>query len=118
MDRLCGYLTSEIKVPGLSFVLSENMDNSTWRCVCVRGAPLGVFSAGRIYLTLIGCRACVGGSVNCSDWPSFDCAVDFSPGEIWIGYVRPGLEDTSLIDAVPVTGLLVSSALFVCLDVY
>ena len=36
----------------------------------------------------------------------------------YIGYIRPGLEDVSLIDAAPVTGSLISSALFVCLDVY
>ena len=47
-----------------------------------------------------------------------DCAVDFSPGGVWIGYIRPVLWDRSLIDAAPVTGSLVSSALFDCLDVY
>ena len=60
----------------------------------------------------------MGSSVNCSDWPRLDCEVDFSPGGVWIGYIRPGLEDVSLIDAAPVTGSLVSSALFVCLHVY
>ena len=35
-----------------------------------------------------------------------DCAVDFSPGGVWIGNIRPGLEDGSLIDAAPVTGHL------------
>ena len=55
VERLAGYL-SEIKVPGLSFVL--------W-----------------ISLMLIGCRACVGSSVSCSDWPSLDCTVVFRPGE-------------------------------------
>ena len=57
-------------------------------------------------------------SVDCSDWPRLDCAVDFSPGGVWIGYIRPGLWDESLIDAAPVTGSLVSSALFDCLDVH
>ena len=47
-----------------------------------------------------------------------DCAVDFSPGGVWIGYIRPGLEDGLLIVAVPVTGSLVSSTLFSCRDVY
>ena len=56
------------------------------------------------------CSACVGGLV--------DCAVDFSPGGVWIGYIRPVLWDESLIDAAPVTGSLVSSALFDCLHVY
>ena len=49
--------------------------------MCVRGASLGVFSAGRISLTLTGYSVCVGGSVDCSGWPRADCAVDFSPGE-------------------------------------
>ena len=29
---------------------------------------------------LTGCSICMGGSVDCSDWPRADCAVDFSPG--------------------------------------
>ena len=66
VHRLGGYLT-EIKVPGFGLVLSEDKNNSTRQCACMRQTPLGVFSAGRISLTLIGCRACVGGSVNCSD---------------------------------------------------
>ena len=114
VDRSGGYLT-EIKVPGLGPV---DKDNSARWCVCVRRTPLGIFSAGRISLTLIGCRACVGDSVSCSDWPRLDCTVDFSPGGVWIDYIRPGLKDVSLIVAAPVTGSLISSALFVCLDVY
>ena len=105
-------------MPGWSFVLSGDMDNSARRCVCICGTPPGVFSAGRISLTLIGCRACVGGSVSCSGWPCLDCVVDFLPGGAWIGYIRPGLEDGSLIDAAPVTGSLVSSTLFSCRDEY
>ena len=117
MDRLCGYAT-EIKVPGLVLMLNRARNNSVRWCACMRGTSLGVFSAGRISLTLTGCSACVGGSVDCSDWPCSDCAVDFSPGGVWIGYIWPGLCDESLIDAAPVTGSLVSSALFDCLDVY
>ena len=117
VDRLGCYLT-EIKVPGLGLVLSVDKDNSARWCACMRRTPLGFFSAGRISLTLIGCRACVGGSVSCSDWPRLDCAVDFSPGGVWIDYISPGLKDVSLMDAAPVTGSLISSALFVCLDVY
>ena len=37
----------------------------------------------------------MGGSVNCSDWLRLDCEVDFSPGGVWIDYIRPGLEDVS-----------------------
>ena len=84
----------------------------------MRGASLGVFSAGRISLTLIGCSACVGGLVDYSDWPRSDCAVDFSPGGVGIGYIRLGLWNDSLIDAAPVTESLVYSALVDCLDVY
>ena len=116
-DRLCGY-TTEIKVPGVVLMLNRDRNNSARWCACMRGTSLGVFSAGRISLTLIGCSACVSGSVDCSDWPRSDCAVDFSPGGVWIGYIRPGLWDESLIDAAPVTGSLVSSALFDCLDVH
>ena len=34
------------------------------------------------------------------------------PGGVWIDYIRPGLEDVSLIVAAPVTGSLISSASF------
>ena len=77
------------RVAGWSFVLSGDTNNSARRCVCIRGTPLGL-----------------------------DCLVDFLPGGIWIGYIRPSLEDGSLIDAAPVTGSLVSSTLFSCQDVY
>ena len=77
VDRLGGSLT-EIRVPRLGLVLSEDKNNSARQCAGMRQTPLRVFSTGRISLTLIGCQACVGGSVNCSDWPRLDCAVDFS----------------------------------------
>ena len=66
---------------------------------------------------LTGCGVCVGGSVDCSDWLRADCAVDFSPGEVRIGYIRPRLWTDSLIDAAPVTGSLIDSALSDCLIV-
>ena len=59
-----------------------------------------------------------GGPVDCSDWTHVDCAIDFSPGGVWIGYIRQELWDRSLTDAAPVTGSLVFSALFGCLGVY
>ena len=59
-----------------------------------------------------------GSLVDCSDWTRVDSAVDFSPGGVWIGYIRKELWDRSSIDAAPVTGSLVFSALFGCLDVY
>ena len=84
----------------------------------MRGTSLGVLSAGRTPLMMIGCFAYGGGPVDCSDWPCVDCAVDFSPGGVWIGYIRQVLWDRSLTDAAPVTGSLVFSALFDCLDIY
>ena len=116
MDRMTQYLT-EIKVLGWSFVLRETMNTGARRCVCTHGTPPGVFSAGRISLTLIGHRASVGGSVGCADWSRADGTVDISPGGFWIDYIRPGLEDGQSIVAVPVTGSLVSSTLFSCRDV-
>ena len=92
-------------------------NNSGRRCACVRGVSLGIFSAGRISLMLTGCSICVGGSVDCSDWPRADCVVDFSPREVGISYIRPGLWTDSLIDAAPVTGSLIYSALSDCLIV-
>ena len=92
-------------------------NNSARQYACVRIASLGVFSTGRISLTLTGYSVCVSGSVDCPDWPRADCAVDFSPGEVGIGYIRLGLWNDSLIDAAPVTGSLVYSALSDCLIV-
>ena len=79
-------------------------------CVC----PLKMFSAGRISPKLTGCSGCEGGSVDCSDWLRVDCAVDFSTGEVGIGYIRKGLWTESLIDAA-LTGSLLDSALSNCL---
>ena len=117
VDRLHGY-TPEIKVPGFVLIIHGDRNNSARQCACVSGASLGVISAGRISLTLTGCSAGVGGSVDCSDWLHADCVVDFSPGEVGIGYIRPGLWYDSLIDDAPVTGSLVYSALSDCLIVY
>ena len=96
VDRLGGCLT-EIKVPGLVLVLSGDRNNRARRCACMRGILLGFFFAGRISLTLIGCSTCVGGSVDCSDWQRSDCEVDFSPRGVWIGYIRPDLEDVTCL---------------------
>ena len=66
---------------------------------------------------LTGCSVCVCYSVDCSDWSRIDCAVDFSFGEVRISYKRPRLWTDSLIDAAPVTGSLIYSALSDCLIV-
>ena len=105
-------------MPGFVFMIHGDRNNCARQYACVRGASLGVFSAGRISLTLTGYSVCVGGSVDCSDWPHADCTVDFSPGEVGIDYIRLGLWNDSLIDAAPVTGSLVYSALSDCLIVF
>ena len=46
---------------------------------------------------VIGCFTGGGGPVDCYDWTRVHCAVDFSPGGVWIGYVRQELWDGSLI---------------------
>ena len=99
-------------------MLDRDGDIIPRRCACMCRTLLGVLSAGRIPLMVIGCFACGGGPVDCFDWPHGDCAVDFSPGGVWIGYIRQALWDRSLTDAAPVTGSLVFSALFGGLDVY
>ena len=116
VHRLDGYLT-KIKVPGFGLMLSEDKNNSARRCACMPQTPLGVFSAGRILLTLIGCRACVGGSVNCSDWLRLDCVVDFSPGGVWIDYIRPGLEVTHLLCFVRLPGRVLYCWILFILDI-
>ena len=98
VDRLHDF-TTEIEVPGVVFMIHVDRNNSGRQCACVLGASLGIFSTGRISLTLTGCSVC--GSVDCSDWPRADCTVDFSPGEFGIGYLRPGLRNDLLIDAAP-----------------
>ena len=116
VDRLHEVAT-EIEVFHCVPMIHVDENNSGRRCPRVCGVSLGMFSAGRISLMLTGCSVCVGGSVDCSDWPCADCAVDFSPGEVRIDYIRPGLWTDSLIDAAPVTGSLIDSALSDCLIV-
>ena len=64
---------------------------------------------------VIGRIGCGGGPVDCSDWMRVCGAVDFL---LRIGYIRRALCERSSTDAAPVTGSLVFSALFDCLDVY
>ena len=87
------------------------------RRVCTRGTRPEACSAGRISLALIGRRASVGGSVSHAGWSRVIGAVDTSPGGVWIDYIRQALGDSQSIDAVPVTGSLVSPTLFSCRDV-
>ena len=117
VDRLFDYST-KIKVPGFVLMLNRDRNISPRRCAYMSGTLLGVLSMGKIPLMMIGCFVLWGSSVDCSDWPRVDCAVDFSPGEVWIDYIRQVLWDRSLTDASPVTGSLVFSVLFACLDIY
>ena len=65
VDRLGGYST-KIKVPGFVLMLNRDRNISPRRCAYMCGK----------------------GPVDCSDWPRVDCVVDFSPGGVWIGYIR------------------------------
>ena len=105
----------EIKVFHCVSMIHVDENNNGPRCVRVCGVSLGMFSMGRISLMLTDCSICVGGSVDYSDWPRADCVVDFSNGEVRISYIRQGLLTDSLIDAAPVTGSLIDSALSDCL---
>ena len=116
VDRLHEVMT-EIKVFHCVSMIHMDENNSGHRCAHVRGVSLGMFSAGRISLMLTGCSICEGGSVDYSDWPRADCMVDFSPREIRIGYIRQRLWTDSLIDAAPMTGSFIDSALSDCLIV-
>ena len=81
----------------------------------MHGISLGVLSAEGFHsFRWIDCGS---GPVDCSDWTRVHSAVDFSPGGVRIGYIRGELWDRSSTDAVPVTGSLVFSALFGCLDI-
>ena len=110
-------VATEIKVFHCVSMIHVDENNSGRRCVRIHSVSPGMFSAGRISLMLTGSGVCVGGSVDCSDWLRADCAVDFSPREVRIGYIRPRLWTDSLIDAAPVTGSLIDSALSDCLIV-
>ena len=113
VDRLCDYMAWQIKGPVMIVMLDWDENNSPQR-----ETSLGVLSAGRIPRIVIGRLDCGGGPVGCFDWTRVHGAVDSSPGEVRIGYIRGALWDRSSTDAVPVTGSLVFSELFVFLDVY
>ena len=73
-------------------MLPGGSSNNTFRrCACVRGTSLGVLSAGRIMMMVIGLSDCWGGPMGCSDWLSVRGAVVICPGGIRIGYIRRAL---------------------------
>ena len=100
VDRLPDDAT-EIKAFDWFSMIHVDENSRGLRCACVRGVSLRMFSTGRISLMLTGCSVHGGGSVDCSDWPRVDCTVDFSPGEVRIGYIRLALWTDLLIDAAP-----------------
>ena len=118
MNWLCDYMAWQIKGPVMVIMLDWDENNSPQRCACKHGTSLGVLSAERIPRMVISQINCGGGPVDCSDWMRVRGAVDFSPWGVRIGYIRKALWDRSSTDAAPVTGSLVFSVLFVCLDVY
>ena len=96
----------------------RDANNSPQRCACTRRTSMGVLSAGRFPIMVIGQFDCGGGPVDGSDWTLARGAVYFLPGGVRIGYIRRALWERSLTDAAPVTGSLVFSALLVRLDVH
>ena len=82
------------------------------------GTSLGVLSAGRIPITVIGRIGGGGGPVGCSDWLRVRGAFVISPGGVRIGNIRRVLRGRSSTDAAPVTGSLVFSAPLDCHDEY
>ena len=117
VDRLCDYMEWQIKGPVMIIMLDWDENNSPQRCAGKRGTFLGVLSAGRIPCLVIGRINCGGDPVDSSDWTRVCGAIDFSPGEVRIGYIGRAMLDRSSTDAAPLTGSLVFSVLIVCLDV-
>ena len=64
VDRLCDYMAWHIKGPVLVIMLDRDENNSPQWCACMRGTSLGVLSAGRIPLMVIGQIDCGGGPVD------------------------------------------------------
>ena len=96
----------------------RNDSNSLQWCACVCGTLLGVLSAGRIPIMVIGWIGCGGCHVGCSDWLRVRGPVVISPGGVGISCIRKALCGRSSTDAPPVTGSLVFSAPLDYLDVY
>ena len=121
VDRLCTNMTQEIKEYKVDVVaqmtVGNDNDSLQW-CAYVRGTSMGVLSAGRIPIMMIGRFGCGGGPVGCSNWLRVRGTVVISPGGVRIGYVRRALCGRSSTDAAPVTGSLVFSAPLDCFDVY
>ena len=118
MDRLCDRKAWQINELEVVMMTAGNDDNRLQWCACVRRTSLGVLSAGRIPIMVIGWIGYGGGPVGCSDWLRVRGAVVVWPGGVRIGYIRRAPLERSSTDAAQVTGSLVFSALLNCLDVY
>ena len=114
VDRLCDRNEWQIKALDV-VVMPDGSDNNRFqRCTCVRVTSLGVLSAGRITIMVIGLLDCGGGPVGCSDWLTVRGAVIVYPGGVRIIYIRRAWTGSSSLDAAPVTGSLVFSAPVYC----
>ena len=80
VDRLC--VRNEWQIKELEVVLMPDgsYNNRFQRCACVCGTSLGVLSAGRITIMVIGLFDCGGGPMGYSDWLSVHGVV-VCPGE-------------------------------------
>ena len=76
VDRWCDHMVWQIKGSVVVVMTDRNDNNRLQRCACVRGTSLGVLSAGRIPIMVIGRISCGGGPVDCSDWMRVCGAVD------------------------------------------
>ena len=114
MEGMTQLLT--INRPYSDILLRKTMHGGGRRGVCTRDTPPAAHAVEGFSLALIGRRASVGGLVDLADWPCVLGAVDNPPGGVWIDFIRRTLEDRQSIVAVPVTGSLVSPALFSCRD--
>ena len=109
VDRL--YNRNEWQIKALEMVVIPDWDNNNrvLRCARVHRTLLGVLSAGRIAIMVIGLCAGGGGPVGCSDWLSVCGVAVVCPGGVRIAYIRRARSGSSSLDAAPVTGSLVFS---------
>ena len=98
-------------------VMTDGDDNNRLQwCACVCDTSLGVLSAGRIPIMVIGQIGGGGRPMGSSDWLRECCAVVVWPGGVGIGYIRRVLIKSSSTAATTVTGSLVFSTLLDRLD--
>ena len=79
VDRLCHQMARQIKGSVVVIMTDGNDNNSLQWCACVCVTSLGVLSAGRVPLMVIGRIGCGGGPAGCSDWLRVCGAIVTSP---------------------------------------